>query len=159
MPPGPPKDLQQLLDREAIREVMLRYAAGLDRRDFAMVGACFTADAHAIYGGVDHIHGVDRIIAHIQGLLNLKASSHFVGNQLIALHGDTADMESYAVAHLIQTRGGQDIMRIRGLRYIDKMVRQDGLWLIADRIHTCDWMYEVPVTCPGNPPPPPRALP
>ena len=37
--------LAYLADREAIRDLVHRYAVGVDRRDWATVRACFTADA------------------------------------------------------------------------------------------------------------------
>ena len=36
--------VETLLDRAAIRDVLLRYARGVDRRDLAMVRACFMPD-------------------------------------------------------------------------------------------------------------------
>ncbi|MCE2463994.1 MAG: nuclear transport factor 2 family protein, partial [Dehalococcoidia bacterium] len=41
--------LQELADRAAIRDVMILYARGLDRRDFDLVRSCFTDDAYADY--------------------------------------------------------------------------------------------------------------
>ena len=38
-------DVQYLLDRTEIKDVLYRYARGIDRRDFALVADCYTADA------------------------------------------------------------------------------------------------------------------
>ena len=42
---GQAASLRALLDREQIRDVMMRYAHRVHRRDLEMVRACFTADA------------------------------------------------------------------------------------------------------------------
>ena len=57
-----------LYDRIAITDVIHRYAHGLDRRDWDMVAACFTADAQATYGGKVLEPGVDNIIGHVRGM-------------------------------------------------------------------------------------------
>ena len=41
--------LAQLLDRQAIRDLVTRYACAVDRRDFDAVAACFTPDADTDY--------------------------------------------------------------------------------------------------------------
>ena len=51
-------DVRELLDREEIRVVLMRYLQGIDRRRPELVRACFHADAHLDYppvyaGGVD----------------------------------------------------------------------------------------------------------
>ncbi len=47
----------ELVDRELIRDLVQRYARGVDRRDFELVRSCYHADAideHGPYvGGVD----------------------------------------------------------------------------------------------------------
>jgi uncharacterized protein (TIGR02246 family) len=140
--------LQELQDRAEIHDVMMRYATALDTLDWDGVAACFTKDAHSVYSGNDLGHGVDKILAYIQGLANMKVTTHFMGNQLIEVKGDTASMATYCVAYLAREREGRDVIVIRGLRYIDQLLRQDRRWLINDRVHTCDWMREDAVVIP-----------
>ena len=142
--------LRELQDRAEIHDVMMRYAASLDVLDWDGVAACFTKDAHSVYNGADLGDGVDKILAYIKGLANMKVTTHFMGNQLIEVKGDSASMETYCVAYLGSKRDGKDVMVIRGLRYIDQLVRQNGNWLISDRIHTCDWMREDTVVIPSD---------
>ena len=74
-----------VLDREQIRQLMLRYAAAVDRRDFAMVAACFVDDAVAAYdegsqrGSSGPIEGVERIVEYISGISHTDPSMHFIG--------------------------------------------------------------------------------
>ena len=54
--------LQTLLDRAEIRDVMARYARGLDRRDFDLAASCFTDAAVADHGGERATgHGAQRV--------------------------------------------------------------------------------------------------
>jgi hypothetical protein len=134
-------ELRADLDRAAIRDLMLRYAAGLDRRDFAMVRACFTEDVQAEYSGRVLDPGVDAIIAYVSGLTELRASMHVVANVLVELRGGTASSETYTVAYLVDARDGDEVIHVRGLRYRDELVREDGGWLIRRRVHTPEWMH------------------
>jgi uncharacterized protein (TIGR02246 family) len=134
-----------MADRMAIREVMTRYSRGIDRRDFDMVAGCFTADAEAEYSGNVLPKGVDAIVAYIRRIAHLPRSTHFMGDTLIDVDGDTADAETYAIAYLVDGEVGSGAqVHTRGLRYRDMLVRQDGRWLIHKRVHTADWMFSSP---------------
>jgi hypothetical protein len=142
-------ELRAELDRAAIREVMLRYAAGLDRRDFAMVRACFTPDACAEYSGKQLDPGVDAIIDYVRGVSALRSSMHVVANILVELRGDTASSETYTVAYLADTRDSGEVIMVRPLRYRDELVRDgDAGWLIRRRVHIPEMMF----TAEGLPP-------
>jgi hypothetical protein len=135
-------ELRAVLDRAAIREVMLQYAAGLDRRDFAMVRACFTEDVSAEYSGSQLAPGVDAIIAHVRGVSALRSTMHVVANVVVELRGDTASSETYTLACLADARGGDEVILMRGLRYRDELVRDpERGWLIRRRVHIPEWMF------------------
>jgi 3-phenylpropionate/cinnamic acid dioxygenase small subunit len=130
-------------DRAAIQDLLARYARALDLRDFDAVGACFTPDAHAEYSGVVLEPGVESILRHLRGISSIPASTHLIGNVLIDFHRDVADVSSQAVVHLVLSRGEAPRVRVRGLFYRDRVVRQDGAWRIAERIHRADWSVEL----------------
>ena len=50
------RDVQQ-----DVAEVLVRYATGIDRRDWDLFRTCFTADVEADYGDIGTWHGVDEI--------------------------------------------------------------------------------------------------
>jgi hypothetical protein len=132
------------LDRAEIREVQLRYATGLDWRDFAMVHACFTEDAQASYNGIVLDAGADAIVAYVRAVEALRSTMHSVTNVVADIDGDSAEVETTTVAYLVRDDdGGAQTIIIRGLRYRDRMVRRGGAWLIQHRVHTPEWMYEV----------------
>ncbi len=143
MPLDPP--LQELADKTAIRDLMARYARGVDRRRFDLVASCFTADAVANYGTVDDV-GVEQIVKRTRGVERFHHTTHFMGNQSIDLHGDTADVETYAIDYLRFTKDGRDYDMWGGLRYEDSFVREADGWKIRRRVMHTDWRRYDPVT-------------
>jgi hypothetical protein len=125
--------------------VQTRYAAGLDRRDWDMVRACFTAGAQASYNGVVLQPGIEPIIEYVRALEALRSSMHAVSNVVADVDGDSAVVETVTVAYLVRDgeAGAAPAIIIRGLRYHDRMVRDGGRWLIAHRVHAPEWMHEV----------------
>ncbi len=141
--------LQALVDRAAIHDLLMRYASAVDRYDFGLVGSCFTPDAFAIYNDLE-FSGRDSIVEYVSGVRHDKVNMHFMGNQTIDLHGDTADVETYCLAFRVGERSGEDFVIVTGIRYEDQAVRHDGEWLIHRRHHHPDWRTEHDVTLPGR---------
>jgi 3-phenylpropionate/cinnamic acid dioxygenase small subunit len=136
--------LQELSDREQIREVLVHYAQGLDRREFDQVASCFTTDAQAEYSGTVLAPGVDTIVKYVSGVARLAATTHFMGETAIMLDGDTAETKNYTIAYLVNTETSK--VHVRGLRYHDWFVRTPDGWRIRKRVHTADWMFETPLS-------------
>ena len=140
----------QLRDLDDIRRSIGRYFWALDDHDWPAVGQCFTDDVSAIYDGVVLAGGrqaLEKALASgtpgiTAGIEELKLWTHFVGLSRIDLNGDIASAETPAIAHIVHTRGGQQRMLIRSLRYLDVLVRTADGWKIAEREHTCDWVRE-----------------
>lgn len=130
--------------RVEIVDLLARYGRALDDRDFEAVASCFTEDARVTYSGTRLEPGRAAIVAHLQGLRTLVASTHVMGLPVIDLDGDVARVETAGLAHLVTPTEHGIVVRTRGLRYRDVAVRRDGRWMIAERVHRCDWMYETP---------------
>lgn len=133
--------IRRLIDKDAIREVTVRYARGIDRHDVGIMRSAYHPDATDDHGGyvgtaagfVDHANA-----AHAGGFV---AHQHYMTNQTITLAGDTADVETYYLAALRQKGGG--VMMVGG-RYLDHMTRREGGWAIAHRNTTVEWSGELP---------------
>ena len=146
-----------LLAEAAIMDVHKRYCRGLDRLDFAMVRACFHRDAELDYGYYEG--GVDGFIKMAKaGLATYSATTHFIGNQLVEVHGDRAWAEHYVVVYhrCPGTVGVPEHDFICNYRYVDRMEwREAGRgieWRIAERALMVDsWRR---VTLPDFGPPP-----
>jgi ketosteroid isomerase-like protein len=127
--------LQDLLDRVAIQDVLLRYAQGVDRRDLAQVASCFTPDA--AYAGALGTGSIGDALAQLAAVLpKYVRTLHFLGNHSITIAGDTARSETYALAHHLLPDGRQ---RVVAIRYLDDLVRGPDGWQIARRNVAREW--------------------
>jgi ketosteroid isomerase-like protein len=144
-----PQHLRDLLDRAAVRETILQYATAVDRGDQALLAQCFTEDVHCVFEGEDIGRGVDRIIAYIgsnAARFTIVGFAHMLSNIAVELDGDRAHAEAYALSYLITEVDGGTSLRLRGLRYIDELVRRGDRWLICDHLHRPVWEERFPVT-------------
>ena len=95
--PQPPKDpaqqLQWLLDRAAISDLMIEYARSVDERDWEAFGAIWAEEATFALP-VAEAHGRDAIVAAVsdpeQGVSAWDSTHHLNTNHQIHIDGDTA---------------------------------------------------------------------
>lgn len=139
-PQSRPAGLQSLLDREAIRDCLLRYCRGIDRCDEQALRSAYWEDAtdhHGAWAG-----SAAGFIA--QALPRLRQGGrrvHQITNVLIELHGDVAAVESSFFA--LQATGAQpDRETFLCGRYADRFERRDGEWRVAARTVVYDWIEE-----------------
>jgi hypothetical protein len=90
-------EVQQLVDRQAIADVVLRYCRGIDRLDLELVRSCYHADAtddHGTFSGTrdEYVDWVAGVLARFTGTM------HVVANQLVEVDGDDARSETYGVS-------------------------------------------------------------
>ncbi len=139
-------DLQYVLDRTAIVEVITRYFQGLDRSLPDQVRSCFTDDIRAFYDDREPVSGIEALMDSLVTFRTiadgtLKATTHFMGNfSLQRLEGDSAETETYAIAFLMLP---EEPIAMRSLRYLDRLRKTDGEWRISVRRHTLDWRCEL----------------
>lgn len=131
--------LETLLDRQAIADVILRYARGIDRLDFDLVRSCYHPDAYDDHGSMKGT--VEEFIAAARTFLaRWTVTQHFMGNMLIEVDGDRARAETYAVAyHRREDAEGNGKDDVMGIRYVDRFERRGGEWKIAHRVVASEW--------------------
>ncbi|MDI9914959.1 nuclear transport factor 2 family protein [Rhodococcus sp. IEGM 1379] len=127
-------------DKQAITEVLYRYARAVDRKDFDSVALCYFDDAIDNHGG--YIGTVDGLIEDMKiRHKTIDSSMHVISNILIDVNGDVAQAESYCLCYLRQERSStntaQTLATIK-CRYVDRFERRQGEWRIADRIVVFD---------------------
>jgi hypothetical protein len=130
--------VQALLDKDAIREAVLRYCRGVDRLEPDMIRSAYHPDGYDEHG---ELHGGrDEFIEALVPLVrdNYVSTSHNVANQLIELNGDRALSESYFVAVHVTESEAQQWQEIVFGRYVDNFERRDGEWRIAHRVCVID---------------------
>ena len=139
---------RELLDKAAIRETLLRYARGIDRRDWPTMLSVFTDDVHAVFQGVDLGRGKQNIVDSITASASVYAilsSVHALNNMHIDVDGDTATAETTGIGYMTYDSDQGPMLRMRSLRYRDRLVRGgDGQWRIAERVLTNDWEVILP---------------
>ena len=127
-------DMRQLLDRQEIIDVAVRYTWALDTRDWALLRTCFVPGAVALYGRPGRREGVDSIENACRAALQpLDASQHIVSNFDVHVNGDHATHRCYVQAqHVRATAHGGANFIIAGT-YSDDLVRTEDGWRIARR--------------------------
>ncbi len=140
-----PMDITEVADRLAIAETLALYCRGIDRCDAEQLAAVFTPDAHLDYGsGAAPI--AETIAGLMAGLGGMRLTQHNISNTVMRLDGDTARAETNCVAlHIIPTPDGE-IELVVGGRYLDRLVKLEGRWRIAERLYVMDWNRTAPAS-------------
>jgi hypothetical protein len=121
--------VQTLLDKEAIREVLVRYCRGVDRADLELLRSVYHPDAidnHGSFNG-NGWEFADRLVKRAQLAL------HVLGNMSIDVQGDVAHVETYFVSHTPGIQSGKPTHLTFGGRYVDRFERRNKEWKIARR--------------------------
>ncbi|HEV7732548.1 MAG TPA: nuclear transport factor 2 family protein [Candidatus Binatia bacterium] len=124
-----------LHDRDAVRDVLLSYARGVDSRDLARVAACFTPDA-AYDGALGRGTIDDALLTLRDAMARYSATVHRMGNQVVAVDGDRARSETDCLAEHVLADGTHVVVAVR---YRDALVRRPDGWRIASRTVTTLW--------------------
>jgi ketosteroid isomerase-like protein len=138
--------LEEAADRLAIRELIDAYAHSADRRDAKGQMALFTENT-AFHVFMDSrspeptyiLHGRDALAPIFEDLNQYQATTHFNGQSTIRLEGDRATGESYCIAHHLKVDGDNRTLMLASIRYLDRFVKLDGVWLFAERKLMVDW--------------------
>src|SRR4051795_10525519 len=137
------KSLQELSDRLEIQDLLVDYSYAVDRQDYRALDEVFTADAKidlTATGGVcGDLETVKAFLADARR--HFTASQHLVAASKIELAGDTATGRTMCHNPLV-FKGGR-VMFV-GLWYIDRFVRTDRGWRIADRSQELAFFHNAP---------------
>ena len=117
-------------DRDQITAVLVRYATGIDTRDWSLFRTCFTPDVHADYGEIGVWDGVDAITDFMETTHEgMPATNHMLSNITIDLDRDKgcATTVTYVHAVLLLSRDPQHAVDAVGT-YRDRFVRTDDGW-------------------------------
>jgi hypothetical protein len=132
--------LQQLLDREAIRDCLMRYCQGVDRCDADSLAGTVWPDGDADFAGLFKGSGAELVAFIVRTIEPLEQTSHFLGNVIVRLDGDSARSESYFQAyHRVPVPGKPALDHIVGGRYLDRLEKRGNEWRIKHRVVVFDW--------------------
>lgn len=132
--------LRELIDRQEIWDVLLRYSRGLDRMDRELIRSCYWDDAvddhHIFVGKPDDFidwsfeYSRDYNVHHHHGLSNHRCE----------LAGDSAHSETYYT--FIGVNHQAPHMLSMG-RYVDHFQKRGGEWRIANRVCVIEHSFEL----------------
>jgi hypothetical protein len=138
--------LQELLDKQAIQELIARYSRTLDWVDDAGQADCYWPDAAIDYGFfkgsaadfVPVVMAVERSTGrrwHLLSSLAVKLTS-----------ATTAEGECYGIALGFRREDEAEPYRgnMYGGRYLDQYEKRDGEWRISSRRYIMDWTMAMP---------------
>lgn len=137
--------VEQAVAKQALHDLVVTYARGVDRADAALLASVFHPDAEVVTGVIDgrapdYARDICAMVRE-----NLKSTFHSMANEYFEVSGDRAVGETYVVAHMIST-GDAPQETLTGGRYLDRFERRDGQWRIAHRTFVHDWNMTQPVT-------------
>lgn len=122
--------------RADVAEVLVRYATGIDQRDWSLFRTCFTDHCEADYGPIGRWHGVDEIIDWMARTHAACGHTlHRITNIAVTPNGDGRVRARCYVDALVLGADNRDGVRATGF-YDDDLVRADDGWRIARRHYT-----------------------
>jgi uncharacterized protein YceH (UPF0502 family)/ketosteroid isomerase-like protein len=161
-------EVQALLDKQAIHEVLAKYCRALDRCDVELMKSVYwedAVDAHGIFHGNAH-EFCEFIVRSVQDWF--EVATHVITNLLIDLRGDVAYTEAYLYSYCRVTGTREKVEAVfgpeyaakqtydpanpvthdfvMGGRYVDKLQKRNGEWRILRRTVVHDWNQNGPST-------------
>ena len=122
-------------DRQDISDLLVRYATGIDRRDWPLFRTVFTDDCELDYGKIGAWKGIDAVTDFMEQVHALAGHTmHRLSNHAITVDGDKASARTYVDA-VIMFGDNQSGVNAWGF-YDDEIVRSSDGWRIARRQFT-----------------------
>jgi hypothetical protein len=136
--------LRDLLDKQDITEAILRYATGIDMRDWELYRQAFTDEVEVDFsswsgGGLQRM-SADQWVAGVRSTLaGFAGTQHTLTNFVITLRGDEATAVVYMSAqHYLPNDKGDSTLLIGGY-YTHELVRTATDWKIRMARLTVTW--------------------
>ncbi len=134
--------LDSLVAKDEIRELVLLYSRGCDRKDFDLLRTLYTSDATDTHDSTfdgpanDYVDFLSRTLPHA------PYSGHHVCNHLISVDVQRGEGEGevYALAwHVYPDSTGSWVQDFMCCRYIDRYRHDNGRWRFAKRVVRYDF--------------------
>jgi hypothetical protein len=143
------RNVEYLMDRQAILDVINRHARGCDRHDADLIGSTYWpdgADEHgsSINAGSDYGTWANEVHAATS-----SAHLHHVTTHTCEITGLSAHAESYVLVILLAPN--EKSVQVMTGRYIDRLERRDGTWRISVRRSTVEASFAADASILQNP--------
>jgi len=118
-----------------VTEVLVRYASGIDGRDWELFRTCFTEDCDVDYGTIGHWQGVEEVTTWMAATHDqVGPTLHRISNVMVTSRAGGALARSYVHA-IVTMPDGAAAVHAYG-HYVDDFVESAGDWKIARRRFT-----------------------
>jgi hypothetical protein len=138
--------VQALLDKQAIHEVLALYLRGCDRADVSLVAAAYHDDGWEDHGGTFNGPATDWVASLRERLPQAGLMNHLMTNLVIELDGDRALSECYILTFSRVAAADPPFDSMTLTRAIDRFERRDGRWKIKHRTLVWESNRELPLT-------------
>ena len=135
------EELNALLDRERIRDALVRLARGEDRRDAALISGAYWPDArvdHGVFQG-DFRAYLAWVVPGAEAITNTQ---HVLGQTFIEIDGASARAETQVISYHRVDMGTEERDTCIGGRYLDVLAKRGDEWRIANRLMLYDWYQD-----------------
>lgn len=134
------EQVQYLVDRAAISDVLHSYARGLDTRDWALYRSVFTDEIEMHYGEFEGTISADEWVERWRPVFEgYDATQHISSNHTFDIRGDEATCVSYMRArHVVHTDDGDQQQTVGGY-YTNELVRTPEGWKLRKVTLTGTW--------------------
>jgi len=137
-------NIQELIDRAALRALIDQISIFGDRKDFVSQTRFFSENA------ISETYEAGKLLLKIEGraamqtafsefLSGFEKVYHFNGQQTIEINGDHATGNVYCLIILITVHNGKTVKKIIGAIYQDEYIRENNSWLVAKRSGSFEW--------------------
>lgn len=136
--------MEELMEKQALKELVDTFSNLADMRDTKTQSTLFTEDAtmtSIVGGNASTLKGRDEIEKACAKFLSLfDTVYHSNGQQVVTVDGDRAKGVSYCTVMLIgKNAEGVRTQNLQGVRYEDEYQKIDGKWYIAKRTSHFEW--------------------
>ena len=130
-------DIQILLDKESLHDLIMTYCRATDRRDVDLLASVYHPGAIEDRGEIFTGTAVEFIEWSAGNITDFEITVHRVFNTLFVIEGDKAEGEIYVEAYH-RTKGEEPMEIIAGGRFLDCYEKRDGKWGLVHRKSTTD---------------------
>lgn len=133
-------NIQQLIERQALKDLVDTFSNLADEKRVAEQMALFTEDAqvNTYIGGQLFAEAKGKAeIEHVFStyLAQFHSVYHLNGQHTVTFRSATeADAINYCAVKLVGEQDGKQVLHDHSVRYQDSYIKQDGKWLISKRI-------------------------
>ncbi len=135
--------LQEISDRVAIQDLLVRYCTAIDSRDYLLLDTCFSDSAQLDYsamnGPADNYPTVRSWLE--KQLSQLEAMQHSITNTVYSIDGDRATTRTqFRNPNVIRLADGAQHLFTVGGYYEDELVRTAAGWRIQRRVEVTSYI-------------------